>query len=375
MTILCRALFTVAPYGLIFFLTGALLASCGRPTPIAIHIVYGSEKKEWLEPLIAAYNQSQSQVRVQGYPTGSVDPIHEILEEINTPTVWAPASSIYIPLVNEEWRQIYDTDLIQQTPRSLVLSPVIIAMWREKAEALGWPDQAIGWADISRLATAQQGWAAYGHPEWGVFKFGHTNPEYSYSGLVSILAIAYAAAGKQSTLTPTDLTNPQLRVFVEEVLTSVSHYGRSTGFFAESMFHCEQGGPSYLSAAILYENLVVVQEQKRLEGKGCEAKHPPVVAIYPAEGTFWTDHPYIILNAPWVTEEQRTAAREFEAFLLAEPQQRRAMAAGFRPADPNISYTSPLDSAHGVDPAQPSLMLQTPSTSMIRELLKLWAAS
>jgi len=297
------------------------------------------------------------------------------MDEITTPTVWSPASSLYIPLATEEWQQTYGVELVTGKPNSLVASPVVIAMWREMAEALGWPDKPIGWAEIFRLATTEQAWAAYGHAEWGAFKFGHTNPEYSNSGLISLLSIAYAAAGKQSNLTATDLTSPTLRTVVENVLINVSHYGSSTGFFADSMFHCTEGGPSYLNAAILYENLVVMQEYKRLAGTSCEAKHPPVVAIYPDEGTFLADHPYIILNAPWVTETQIVAAREFEAFLLAEPQQRQAMAFGFRPATPAIAYVAPLDADHGIDPTQPTIMLQTPSIHVLRELLKLWAAS
>jgi Ca-activated chloride channel homolog len=368
-------LLQLTSYGLVFFLIGAILTGCQPSPPVTISIVYGSEKREWLEPLISAYNQSQSRIRVQGYPTGSIESIKDVIDEITTPTVWSPASSLYIPLATEEWQQTYGVELVTGKPNSLVLSPVVIAMWREMAEALGWPDKPIGWAEISRLAISEQGWAAYGHAEWGSFKLGHTNPEYSNSGLISLLSIAYAAAGKQSNLTTTDLISPTLRTVVQNVLANVSHYGSSTGFFADSMFHCVEGGPSYLNAAILYENLVVMQERKRLEGTSCEAKHPPVVAIYPAEGTFLADHPYIILNAPWVTKDQIAAAREFEAFLLAEPQQRQAMMFGFRPAAPAIAYISPLDSTYGIDPAQPSITLQMPSIRVIRELLKLWAAS
>ena len=375
MFLLRRALTIGGLCSLGLLLAGFFLASCKEPTPIAISIVYSSEKKAWLEPLLNEYNQVQSRISVKGYGAGSVESVRAIMEETSTPTVWLPASSIYIPLVNEEWQQTYGVNLIEDKPRALLLSPVVIAMWRTMAEALGWPHKSLGWKDISRLVTAEQGWAAYGHAEWGLFKFGHTNPEYSNSGLISMLAMAYTMADKQGDLTVTDLTNPTLRLFVEDVLTKVSHYGSSTGFFADSIFHCEEGGITYLNAAILYENLVVEQERKRQEGLGCAGTQPPVVAIYPIEGTFWADHPYIILNAPWVTQEQIMAARAFEDFLRAEPQQRRAMILGFRPVDPTIPSVSPLDAAHGVDPTQPHITFDPPSITVIRELLKLWAAS
>jgi Ca-activated chloride channel family protein len=128
-------------------------------------------------------------------------------------------------------------------------------------------------------------------------------------------------------------------------------------------------GPSYLSAAVMYENLVVAQESKRLAGQSDQLA---VVAIYPKEGTFWSNHPYAILNAPWVTDEQREAAEDFEAFLLEEAQQRKAIELGFRPADPSIPLSAPLDAQHGVDPTQPQTVLEVPAAEVITGIQTLW---
>jgi Ca-activated chloride channel family protein len=130
-----------------------------------------------------------------------------------------------------------------------------------------------------------------------------------------------------------------------------------------------ENGPSYLSAAVMYENLVVNQETKRIAG---EVTQIPVVAIYPKEGTFWTNNPYVILNAPWVTDEDHAAAEDFEAFLLDEEQQRQAIALGFRPADPSIPLSSPLDAQHGVDPDQPQTVLEIPKADVIEGIVSLW---
>ena len=234
------------------------------------------------------------------------------------------------------------------------------------AETLGWPDEPLGWADIAELSTSEEGWAAYGYPEWGEFKLGHTHPNHSNSGIVSIIAETYAGTGKQRDLTMDDLSDPGVRDFVAAVESSIIHYGRSTGFFASRMF---ERGPSYLSAAVMYENLVVAQESKRISGESFQL---PVVAIYPKEGTFWSNHPYAILNAPWVTVEQREAAEAFETFLLDRPQQLRALEYGFRPADPSIPLTAPLDAAHGVDPSQPKTVLEVPSAEVIAGIEQLW---
>jgi Ca-activated chloride channel family protein len=103
-----------------------------------------------------------------------------------------------------------------------------------------------------------------------------------------------------------------------------------------------------------------------------EVSQLPVVAIYPKEGTFWSNHPYIILNAPWVTEEQREAAELFEDYLLAEERQRLAIEYGFRPADPAIALSSPLDTQHGVDPNQPQTVLEVPDAEVVVAIRELW---
>jgi Ca-activated chloride channel family protein len=354
-----------------------LLAACGLPglggKEVVVSIVYGSEKQEWLEPLVQEYNAQKREtaegatIVVEVTPMGSIESARAIVEGQLQPTVWSPASSIYIPVANADWRaREHSEDLVVGEPPDLVISPVVIALWQPMAQALGWPDEPIGWADVAAMAISDEGWAAYGYPEWGSFKFGHTHPEYSNSGIVSVIAEAYAGAGKQRGLTMADLQDPQVKEFMAEVESSIIHYGSSTGFFAERMF---ERGPSYLSAAVMYENLVVAQETKRLAGQSSQL---PVVAIYPQEGTFWSNHPYAILNAPWVSAEQRAAAEDFQAFLLERPQQERAIELGFRPADVNIPLASPLDAQHGVDPGQPQTVLQIPTAEVIAGIQALW---
>lgn len=362
----------------IFTILSLVLSACSAVEQllpgeqVTVSIVYGSEKKEWLEPLVQQFNEERHEtadgktIVVEVTAIGSIESVRGIIDGTLQPTVWSPASSIYIPVANAEWKNTHADDLVTGTPNDLVLSPVVIAMWRPMAQALGWPDKALGWEDIAQLAISEEGWTAYGHPEWGRFKFGHTHPAYSNSGITSIIAETYAGLGKQRGLTEADLQSPELIEFMTGVESSIIHYGTSTGFFAERMF---ERGPSYLSAAVLYENLIVAQETKRISGASSQI---PVVAIYPKEGTFWSNHPYAILNAPWVTPEQKEAAQLFETFLLDKPQQLKALEFGFRPADPSIPLTAPLDAEHGVDITQPQTILEVPSASIITGIEDMW---
>jgi len=361
----------------IIIILSLLLSACGAlgnviGPSVTVSIVYGSEKRDWLEPLVQQFNDARNQtsdgttIVVEATVMGSIESVRGIIDGTIQPTVWSPASSVYIPVANSEWKKSHPDDLVTGTPNDLVLSPVVIAMWRPMAQALGWPDKALGWEDIAQLAISEEGWTAFGHPEWGQFKFGHTHPAYSNSGIVSIIAETYAGLGKQRGLTESDLQSTKLREFMTEVESGVIHYGTSTGFFGDRMF---ERGPSYLSAAVLYENLIVAQETKRINGQSSQI---PVVAIYPKEGTFWSNHPYAVLNAPWVTAEQKEAAKLFETFLLDKPQQLKSLEFGFRPADPSIPLTSPLDPQHGVDTNQPQTILEIPSAPVIEGIQSLW---
>ncbi len=362
---------------IIFIFLAILLSGCealGDLTAQKVHIsmVYGSEKEDWLVPLIEKFNQEKfrtedgSIIVVDATPMGSIETAREINQGTLQPTIWSPASSIYLPIANADWRQKHADDLFTGTPNDLVLSPVVIAMWKPMAEALGWPDEPLGWSDIGEMAFSAEGWAAFGYPEWGNFNFGHTHPAYSNSGICSVIASTYAGAGKQRDLTLDDLQRQETIDFLSSVEKSIIHYGSSTGFFANRMF---ERGPSYLSAAVMYENLVVYQETERLSGN---SQQLPVVAIYPKEGTFWSNHPYLILNANWVTDQQHEAAEIFEDFLLDRPQQLLAIEYGFRPADPSIPLTAPLDETHGVDPKQPQTVLEIPQAEVIRGIEALW---
>lgn len=355
-----------------------LLSACGsvqalvQPASVKVTILYGSEKQQWLDPLVKQYNSEQHKtasgkvIAIDATPLGSLESGDLIVSGQVQATVWSPASALYIPVENAAWRKTHSDDLVTGTPSNLVLSPVVIALWRPMAQALGWPNKQLGWADIAQLAISDKGWAAFNYPEWGTFKFGHTHPNFSNSGLVSVLAEVYSAAGKQRGLTTADVADPKVQSFMSQVESSVIHYGSSTGFFADRMF---KGGPSYLSAAVMYENLVAAQEDARLKGTSSQLS---VVAIYPKEGTFWSDHPYAILNAPWVTADQKEAAQAFEKFLLDKPQQLQAITLGFRPADPSIPLSAPLDAAHGVDIQQPKTVLEVPSADVIQAALGLW---
>ena len=340
-----------------------------RPEDVNVLFTYGSEKQAWIEETTAAFNRERHRtasgkiIHVEAIPMGSGDCVDEILSGQRQPHIISPASAAFIKLGNAESRVKTGKDLVGPT-KNLVLSPVVIAMWQPMAQALGWGTRPVGWRDVVDLARRPEGWAALGHPEWGRFRFGHTHPRASNSGLISLLAEAYAGAGKISALTMDDVRKPTTKAFIEGVEQGVVHYGSSTGFFGRKMF---ANGPGYLSAAVLYESMVV-------ESRDPSKYHLafPIVAIYPKEGTFWSDHPVGIVQRDWVTPELKEGADAYVDYLLARPQQERAMAFGFRPGDPAIPLGAPIDAEHGVNPKEPQTTLEVPEPDVMNAVLDTW---
>jgi Ca-activated chloride channel homolog len=363
-------------------LAGLALSACGRhesSTPeapagrstkdeVKLTFTYGSEKEEWIKDVTEQFNNENHKIGdgravfVEAIPEGSGDCIDELLQETRHADITSPASAAFIKLANAESRAKTGKDLIGST-ENLVLSPVVIAMWKPMAEAIGYGQKAVGWSDILDLARDPRGWAARGHPEWGPFRFGHTNPESSNSGLMSVFAEVYAATRKKSGLTVSDVNDSKTAQFVAGIEQSVVHYGSSTGFFGKKMF---TNGPAYLSSAVLYENMVI-------ESYAPSYHLPmPVVAIYPKEGTFWSDHPVGVVDRPWVTPDKREAAKIYIDYLLAKPQQAKALPYGFRPASVDVTLGAPVDAAHGVDPKEPQTTLEVPSPEVMHAILTLW---
>jgi len=346
-------------------------ASSEEAPPGSLELVfpYGSEKEKWINDATRDFNQrkvktqSGKTIYVHALPMGSGETIDNILSGRLQAHLASPASTAFIRLGNAESRSKLGKDLITSTD-NLVLSPVVIAMWKPMAEAIGWGKKPLGWSDILALARNEKGWQAYGYPQWGKFKFGHTHPEYSNSGLISLFAEAYAASGKTAGLTLADLNKPQCKEFLGGVEQSVVHYGSSTGFFGRKMF---VNGPEYLSAAVLYESMVV-------ESYSENNLAFPIVAVYPKEGTFWSDHPVGVVEREWVTPEHREAAKIYIQYLLARPQQVKAMEYGFRPGLVDLPLSAPLDIAHGMDPQEPKTTLEVPSAEVIGGILQVWRA-
>ena len=333
---------------------------------VKIVLAYSPEKDEMLTRLIAQYNDEHhkvggSEVFVEGQKWSSGESESKIAQGVFRPTAWSPSSSLWGRLLNFQADKTYVAD----SNPSLVRTPLVIAMWESEAKALGWPRRQTSWAEILKMATSSTGWAKYGLPTYGQFRLGHTNPDFSTSGLSAVVAQYYAVTGKHENLTPADVSRPNARAAVKQIQQSVVHYGDTTLFFADQL---KLHGPAYASAVAMEE--VTLLDYNRTRPQGAER----LLAEYPSDGTFYSDDPYITLNAPWVTPAQKQASDAFGAWLVAQIDPSLAAQYGFRPGDRTLKPVAPIDQAHGVLPAQPALVLQLPTPRVLALVKSFWHA-
>jgi Ca-activated chloride channel family protein len=351
------------------------LASTAGPAQagaVQVEIQSSNTKEDWMDQVVASFNEGDFTVGdkpifVTVHHVGSGSSMSDILDGEIQPVVWSPGSDLWVTAINQSWRDRTGRALTDESCPATLRLPLAIAMWRPMAEALGWPDTPIGWDDLADLSTNQEGWAALGHPEWGQFKFGHPHPEHSNSGMLSLVAEVYSAAGQTEGLTVDAVKSQPVVDSVGAVEQRVFHYGKKD---TDILARMTQRGPEYLHAVTSYEANVI----KWNRDHGDELRFP-FVAIYPDDGTFWVENPYCILDAEWVSDEQAAAAATFREYLLSPEQQALAIDWGLRPADPSVTLHAPIDAEHGAVPAIDMNQvphLAYPSDEVVGHILDVW---
>jgi Ca-activated chloride channel family protein len=350
--------------------------SRGAPNPncVGVVVVSSQEKSDLLAQMAGEYhptmeNASCVDVRVNMLASGNAEAALArgwSPADGPQPTVWAPAATSWLGILRQDLISRDITNLLPAETPSLMQSPLVLAMPKPMAQALGWPNTPVGWADVLKLAQDPQGWGRYGHPEWGRFRLGKTSPAQSTSGLHALVATYYAATGLSADLTAANVQDPKVAEFVSGVEASVLHYGNTVSTFLDGLRAADAKGSamSYVSA--------IATEEKQVLDYNATKPATPLVAVYPKDGTMVADHPYAILNASWIGAPQRAAAEAFLKWLREPARQQRFLAAGFR--DSNGHAAPQLSLASGIVPDGPTLILQPPAPAVLDLVRKSWGS-
>ncbi|MFX0028054.1 MAG: substrate-binding domain-containing protein [Candidatus Hermodarchaeota archaeon] len=302
------------------FSTDIILSSREEKTHITI--IYSSEKASWMTIAYTNFmdewksTHPDEPISIDMHPYGSANSIIGILNREIFPTIWSPASSIWMPFLNSKWADLTGSneEIVNISAAiKIIYSPIVIATW----EAFNQTHNIKGFSDVHDLVL---------NPNVNI-RMAHTDPRLSNSGFMSVIMAVSAASGIPSeNLTMADLTNSSNQQWIREFESSAITYGTSTGFLARYM---KNEGPSALNIVLLYENLIRDISSTSTGGK--------VIAIYPEEGTLFSDHPFCILEGDWINEDQREVANAFLTFLQKTETVLSALEYGFRPINSSIS--------------------------------------
>lgn len=337
-------------------------ATIHDPRSAVLTMAVSPEKQALMEALVRQFNEQRQHTpdgKVMVVQVRVMDPEAMVEAALKEPSFQAltPDSSLWLDQLDRAYaEQVGEAGMI--APRLVAemvryaVSPIVIAAWEPVARELGWPERPIGWRDLQRKAQTD--------PD---FKWNHASTSHA-SGLLATLAEFYAGAGKVRDLTIEDVQAQATLEYVAAVERTVRYYGEGELAVLERV---RAEGRRYLDAFVVQEQLLVQFNLNR----------PPerLVAIYPAEGTLWADHPLALLERPEPTANQRRTFQALREFLLSPEAQRQILAAGYRPADLSIPLDgpdSPLTAANGVDPAQPHTTLQVPSPAVVEVVRNVW---
>ena len=314
----------------------------------------------WLSDISERFNEAEietadgNQVYVQLNMADSGQAITEIIDSDVDPALWIPAEKVWVNVLADKGKNNYVDDC-----ESLANSPLVIAMWRPVAEALGWPSLPLGWLDIGSLAADPSAWKYYSGGEYGdSLRLGHTHPGLSGSGASTLLAIVQAAESKSEAVSVEDIQKPIVQASVGAFEAAVSWFSSNTGDLGQTM---AERGNQFLGAGVMYESDVVANSNGEL------------VPIYPLEGTFVAEHPACINDQS--EAEIQEGASLFREYLLGEEAQQLAVSYGLRPISQSAKLGPPLDPSLGVDLEEPGIVFDSPSIDSLFAVQELWQSA
>lgn len=297
-------------------------------TRVEFGLAYGSEKKRWLEAAVIDFAKTPEgqNIKVNLISMGSLQAAQAIVGGDKRIQAWSPASNLYKDVFITEWQVKYPNPPIIKE-ETVALTPMVYVFWDERYKAFEAKYHAINFATIGQALQEKTGWDGIAQKaDWGFFKFGHTHPNKSNSGLMTLVLMAHEFHKKDRGLEMKDILNPVFQDWMQGVERGVAGLSDSSGDMMKEMV---LKGPSAYDGMFTYES-VVIDYLKNAQGRWGDLK-----VVYP-EKNMWNDHPYYILDAEWSTPDQRKAAQVFLEYLMSEPLQKRSLEHGFRPGNPAV---------------------------------------
>jgi Ca-activated chloride channel family protein len=269
---------------------------------VPVTIASSVTKQKWMEAVMAKFHTEgittasgkKIAVRTTGVLSGGS--MWKILDGRLKPVVWSPGAISWVDQFRERRVQEGKRPEITEACQPSVYSP-------------------IGWKTIVDLTGDPQGWARYGHPEWGNLKLGHPHPQYSSAGMLYLTSFAYGVTGKTAGLTAADIYSPAVEDGMRTLAGNTSKYGMiSTNLLGMMARH----GPQYLHAVSAFEEGTV-----RLNIERGDELRWPLVFIFPSEARFGAATLTASWTAPSGSMKNRPRRRRSSSITCGNASSRR----------------------------------------------------
>jgi Ca-activated chloride channel family protein len=326
---------------------------------VVVSIIYAPEYKDFMEKIIPAFNQlyeqginpisrkpleqGEARIVIEG-KTGSSGTVTQGImnaivapnnSNVETPVVFIPSSGLWFKLGNYQLGQ----NLFPEDSPSTGNAPIVIAIWKDRLDAIRAknPGVEIGLREIRAVNESPNGWADYGIAGPKNVLAGRTDPRISTTAMdYSLLEFMQSAndLGLGEILSLEIVNNLEVQAEVQKYESLMKHYDKITTRFKEYFAR----DPNELHFLALELNDVMAI----LEGKTQFTPNQALSILFPSGATFVHDHPFGILNASWVSDDQKTAGQIFLQYLLSEEVQTQIMQYNFMPVSPDIALETPF---------------------------------
>ncbi len=274
------------------------------------------------------------------------------------PDVWMPDSSTWIRLAaqNTTASQVLPT----QAP-SVASSPTVLAMPAPMASALHASTEQLGWQSLGDKFSSDASWGQFGHPEWGDFRIGMTDPRANTVGLLTALSLANG--------------DHDDHVTDDELSGGTGHEGDKTVYRADVdgfLNRLPAASAQDPDGAGLHESPVFTASERDVVLYNNTQPAVELTAVYPAESPSVADYPYATLRAPWVTEGKKEAAGKFLDYVRGTAGRLAYGSSGFRGSDFSTRDSVLLRSDPGIKTHPVGLHAPTESSEAISHTMEHW---
>jgi Bacterial extracellular solute-binding protein len=241
------------------------------------------------------------------------------------PALWIPGSSISAARLSAGAGQQTIAD-----SRSLVTSPVMLAVRPELAQALGNQN----WAALPGLQTNPNALAGLNLPAWGSLRLalpmnGNGDASFLAGEAVAAASVPSGAPATQGTSAVRALLSAQPKL-ADNSLAEAMNTLLKPGDVASAPVHA----------------VITTEQQLFQRGQSLSDAKSTLGSWLPAGPAPVADYPTVLLKGSWLTREQTSAASEFAHFMHKPEQLAKLAQAGFRvsgvnpPSSPVTSFAA-----------------------------------